>query len=332
VRALPLVLVLVGCGSSWDLREGVQGPPLECESLLNYYVDADGDGWGDPGTVDAPAEPQPLCNPDENAQLTATNAMDCDDSDPDIGPDAGVCPASIGDDDAGEVARIGLVRGTSEYLFVLATGPEAERGAVEEKATEAEDWCESWAGQLTEGSPEGDRGLIVLTDPAEVAEVNTALDEALATVGLDGVSCSGTELGCVAMFVGMRWEGGVPTSCESPVVFDGGWVWEDGQGPTGDIPFCDNIEPTPQDFMVGTQLCGLDDADEIVASLRMALVRRSNGWCLGTAPFQPGLPNLDEFGVSRGNHPDSAFFACERPVFDPAKYVDVPEAGAREGK
>jgi hypothetical protein len=330
VRALPVILVLAGCGSSWDLREGAEGPPLECESLLNYYVDADGDGWGDPGTADEPATPLPLCQPDEGANRTATNAMDCDDADENIGPDAGACPQSVGDDVV-PVERVGLVRGTSEYLFFLATGDALERGQVEETAAEAEDWCASWAGEPTESAPEGDRGLAVLTDPAEVAEVNDALDEAIGLIQGGDTACSGTETGCVAFFVGMRWEGTLPADCDDPS-FDGGWVWDDGQGPTGDIPFCDNVEPTPQDFMIGGRLCDPSlDSEAIVEQLRLALVRRDQGWCLGPAPFQPGIGNLEE-GISLGNHPDSAFFACERPVFDPANYVDVPEAGAREEK
>lgn len=328
MRVLPVILVLAGCGSSWDLREGAEGPPLECESLLNYYIDDDGDGWGDPGTAEDPADPMPLCQPDETLKRTATNAMDCDDTNDKIGPDAGACPDSVGDDDV-DVARVGLVRGTSEYLFFLATGLPIDRGQVEETAAESEDWCASWAGEATPDAPEGDRGLAVLTDAAEVADVLEELDNEALTLLEDGTAnCSGDETDCVAFFVGMRWEGTLPSDCDDPS-FDGGWVWDDGQGPTGDIPFCDNIEPTPQDFMVGTQLCGMNNRDDIVADLRVALVRRDQGWCLGPAPFMPGLGNLEE-GIPLGNHPDSAFFACERPVFDPANYVDVPEAGARQ--
>lgn len=336
MRVLPVILVLAGCGSSWDLREGAEGPPLECESLLNYYLDEDGDGWGSPGTEADPAVPVPLCAPDDGSGLTATNAMDCDDTDPDIGPDAGACPATVGDNDA-DAARIGLVRGNSEYLLFVATGSALDRGTVEETAAEAEAWCASWAGEATESAPEGDRGLVVLTDPAEVNEVvlaeeageESVFNQAFAAIGGGDTGCAdGTEQGCVAFFVGMSWQGTLPSSCDDPT-FDGEWVWDDGLEQDR-IPYCDNVEPTPQDFMVGTQLCGMDNRDDIVADLRIALVRRDSGWCLGAAPFDPALGNVQD-GASLGNHPDSAFFACERPVYDPADYVDVPEEGARQG-
>ena len=55
---------LAGCGSYWDIRKGEE-LPIGCAGLLNWYHDADGDQWGDPGSA-----PKADCGPDqENISL-----------------------------------------------------------------------------------------------------------------------------------------------------------------------------------------------------------------------------------------------------------------------
>ena len=297
MRVLPIMLIVAGCGSNWDLRKGAQGPPLQCESLLNYYVDEDGDGWGERGDGEDP-QPQPLCAP--KGTLSATNAMDCDDNDADIGAKVGNCPSEIADGDPEAV--VGFVRGESEYLFALPDNEEVRH-------TDAAMKCTSWAGQPTADAPPGDRGLAVLTDFAEVQDVFNTLDAALEELGVSGTP---------ALFVGMRWD--EPT---------GGWVWDDADRtpPTGDIGFCNNQEPDLMAFAPYLNENDLRDNqpaafDLLVETSRLALVRNGNSWCLGVPPYDLTAPG----GVSPENSPEYANYMCERPAPDPAGYRDVPES------
>ena len=45
---------IAGCGSYWDLRPG-EVLAIGCADLLNYYLDVDGDGWGERGGGAHPA-------------------------------------------------------------------------------------------------------------------------------------------------------------------------------------------------------------------------------------------------------------------------------------
>lgn len=80
-RAFLLPLLATGCGSSWTLDDGRLGAAAgACADPVSIYIDADGDGHGDPrGFVERGCVPGPG---------QADNATDCDDTNPDINPDA----------------------------------------------------------------------------------------------------------------------------------------------------------------------------------------------------------------------------------------------------
>ena len=69
MRLLPTLLVLAACGSGPD-------DPVKCKQS-SWFIDADGDGFGDPQSEDAGCD-----QPDEGVH----DNTDCDDSDPDAHP------------------------------------------------------------------------------------------------------------------------------------------------------------------------------------------------------------------------------------------------------
>ena len=155
---MPLLLVVAGCGSYWDLRKG-ESLAVDCESKLNYYVDDDGDGWGEAGT-----DPQALCSPDPGKKLTASNDRDCDDSLAGITARIGACPVDV---TAGDF--VGTVRGDSEYL-ALDDSYRYSQGPAR---------CERWSGSvaLPDEDTEADRGLTMLKDNGELTDLLDLLDE-----------------------------------------------------------------------------------------------------------------------------------------------------------
>jgi hypothetical protein len=296
VRLLPVAL-LVGCGSYWDLREGALGPPLDCQSLLNYYTDADGDGWGERGSAGDEPAPTPLCAPDVAAQLTATNAMDCDDNDPLVGAKIGNCPVEFASGDP--ESMLGLEYGGAEYLLALPDNEQVRH-------TVAGAQCESWSGVLTEGAPEGDRGLAVLSDAAEMKEIQDRIDELQPT-------------GPLEFFVGIRWDDE-----------QGGWFWDNpeqtnAEGATG---YCNVTPPELSEFAPFLNLDALEPEvrERFIEQTRLALIRQESGsWCIGVPPvvLEP-LAEGEEWDES--SSPEYANFICERPSPDPLSYEDVPES------
>lgn len=129
-----MVWLLLACGSSWRLREG-ERLALGC-ATASYWLDADGDGWGDP---DVPE--QPLCGPDADLGLTATVGLDCDDADPEVtGRVGSLCPVDLV---IGTPAGVlGVEWGGVEYA--AAWGPQA----VTTDAVGAADACAAWGGGL----------------------------------------------------------------------------------------------------------------------------------------------------------------------------------------
>jgi hypothetical protein len=283
---LPLSLSVAACGSYWDLREG-ESLDVDCEGKLNYYVDTDGDGWGEPSST-----PEPLCQPDADNLLTASNNRDCDDSLGGITARIAECPAAIATD---EGDLFGLVRGGSEYLALehpdgwrYSSGPST---------------CHRWSGSLTveaeqtEGGAAPDKGLAQLRDAGELADVLEALEEA----------------GWVdaELFVGIRWDSSAET-----------WVWENGDALAGGtLPFCDNREIEPIDFYPNLERGVVDDDGNAVvdAAARLALRREADGsdWCWGLPGDDDAIDDSREY----------AGVLCERPVPDTAAYRDVPESG-----
>lgn len=210
MRSTPVLLALslAGCGSYWDLREGLS-LDVDCDTKLNYYLDLDGDGWGEPS-----ATPEPLCAPDPANNLTASNNRDCDDAVDAITARIESCPAAIVDE-SGDY--LGVVRGGSEYLAL--DRPEGWR------YSSAFDPCLGWAGDLPATDADGlplDKGLAQLKDSGELNDLLQVLEDGGWTD--------------TPMFVGIAWNGS-------------DWAWEDGTPLDGTVGFCNNDDSiVPADF------------------------------------------------------------------------------------
>lgn len=103
-------MLLAGCGYHWDLPEGAIDTGC---TTAPFFVDADGDGWGDPSST-----AQMLCQGDEELQYTARNARDCDDADKLVtGRVGSICPDSLV---SGGTSYAGDIYGGSEFVIVHA--------------------------------------------------------------------------------------------------------------------------------------------------------------------------------------------------------------------
>ncbi len=91
---LPLGLLLAGCGATWEPVDGKLGVDCPTDALRSWYTDADGDGFGDPRAYKGRA-----CL---GAADQVSNSLDCDDTDPDVNPDAQEVCNGIDDDCVGE--------------------------------------------------------------------------------------------------------------------------------------------------------------------------------------------------------------------------------------
>lgn len=285
------LLTLAGCGSYWDLRKGEE-LSIGCAGLLNWYPDADGDHWGDPGS-----SPTPRCGPDADNQLTASNARDCDDVDPGItGRVGSLCPSQMFSylNEAGSSCVAGVQSGDSEFVVTCEGSPLAG-------STLARQECEAWAGWVTPEAAEqgtaGQHGLASLQTDFEYADVVAWLETVAAGQPM-------------AVWVDLQWTGAIDTA-------SGSWEWPDNGGTAPNwIPPCDGVEIGPVDFWPGLQL-GVPESDvtleESLPDLREALVYDGSSWCRGT-PDVAGEP----FG------PRTALALCERPAPVLTDYEDVP--------
>ncbi len=251
------VVVVAGCGSYWDLRKGEE-LPIGCSTLLNYYIDEDGDGWGAPGD-----SPTPLCVPDEGQKLTATNDLDCDDFDGTItGKVGAVCPQNMDPDGTPDFA--GLLRGDSEFVVVYDE-------TLPARFTIAEDHCRSWSGALTGPlASDAHRGLAVLENQAEFNDVVDWLE--------------GIVTAPYAAFVGTLWNGDSSS---------GDWEWQDGSVDFNFIGFCGGAQPTVTDFyplLIPSDSAGREALDSHAPEVRLALVYDGVDWCLGL-PSDAVLPD-----------------------------------------
>ncbi len=250
MRTLLLVplIAMAGCGSYWDIRAG-EDLPIGCANLLNYYLDVDGDGWGQAGA------PTPLCEPDVAEGLTASNDLDCDDDDNQITGQVGsLCPEDL--DPEGTSCYAGLLRGDSEFLVTCGSSP-TQRYSI------AESRCHAWSGQETEEGVPGHRGLAQLESEVEVFDVVAWLED------LPEVQPG------FAVFVDLRWDGDLDS---------GSWRWPDGSSPDSIAP-CGGSEPGVDDFypaLVPGDPNAEPTLEEHKDEVRLALVWDGTSWCRGT--------------------------------------------------
>ena len=99
--------VSTGCGDDSDLPEPID---VGCSNMASYYLDSDGDDWGEPGSDIL------LCRADHETGYTASNGLDCDDDDPSVTGQAGsVCPDQMV---PGGVDYAAVVHGSTEFVAV----------------------------------------------------------------------------------------------------------------------------------------------------------------------------------------------------------------------
>jgi hypothetical protein len=299
VRGALLVsfLSLAGCGSYWDIRKGEE-LSIGCAGLLNWYPDADGDQWGDPGSA-----PTPRCGPDQEKQLTASNALDCDDADVGItGRVGALCPGEMftGADPEGSRCVAGTRSGESEFVTTCEGSPLVG-------FTMARQDCEAWAGWITPEAAEqgavGQHGLASLQTEFEFA----AVTEWLETVA------NGEP---IAVWVDLQWTGTIDSS-------SGAWQWPDNGGTLPNwVPPCGDTDVGPVDFWPDL-VVGLPESDttleESLDEVRQALIYDGTEWCRGV-PDALGTP----FG------PREAFALCERPAPILTNFEDVPDEEGNE--
>lgn len=279
--ALATTVWLTGCGSYWDLREGqklaISG------KRLNYYIDEDGDGWGRPDSA-----PTPLDAPDPSKQLTASNALDCDEQDRLVtGRTGALCPTEIG---GGSPEVSGQVVGQSEFVATWGSSPTLH-------FSEGGFQCEAWAGGPTPDVPETAHYGLASLETAN--EYNSVVDW-----------LAGLTTGPMSFWVDLVWNGDLEA---------GQWEWPDGTVPTY-VPACGGVEPHPADLYPDLVL-GLPEADETLAAhlphMRLALVYDGTEWCRGV-PEAKGGP----YG------PRDAHVVCERYTPSLRLYEEAADGGS----
>lgn len=257
-----VVLGAAGCGSYWDLPKGEE-LPYGCAGELNWYVDTDGDNFGDPLSL-----PEVSCDP---VTGRAPNALDCDDQDAAITGRIGtICPVELG---AGEY-QTGTT-GTGDPIYEYLSAPSTcNSGVVIEGVeyvgtcgdvrmgfTQAATTCLHWAGWPEDGSD----GLALIDSPSGTLEgfLN----------GLDG------QIGDFGAWIDVRWEPGTDP------LYDGSWVLGSG-APADAYPLCQG-SLTPADFWPDVNFndpVARDNVESVVPDLRLALLKDGDNWCMGVPP------------------------------------------------
>lgn len=152
-------LALTGCVSRFVLTEYLE--EIVCDQ--SYFLDSDGDGWGDDAT-----DPVVACDADPATGFTATNGRDCRDDDEQV---TGRVASACGDElVAGGSLYEGVILGDSEYIVVYGdTTPVWSEHAV----SACGPW--GWGGQLA-----------TFDTPEDLAAVTGLLDDVITTEGYAG--------------------------------------------------------------------------------------------------------------------------------------------------
>ena len=298
---LTLLLAAAGCSATWGFG-GDENDVLytQCAEPKTYYLDVDGDGWGDPqqpGVQDA-------CEPDAVNFYTATNARDCDDSEDAVtGLVGSLCPSDMSYTETDDIDYVGLIAGGNEFVYLH--GSPSQTPFVD--AQDAEERCAQWgATELIDGVWTSTGGL------ATFGLGDNALDDLQRSVD-DLVD---VKQGFVA-FVGIEWSG---------TALDGAWTWTDDSDDVliDSIGWCGNVQPLPEDYFPGlnpTDAAHAAIIEDALTWMRLALIRDSkNEWCLGL----PGDTVAD--GAL-----DQAHVVCERLPPNPTDYEVSYVEGAEEG-
>lgn len=169
MRISPLFVVLVACPKP-DTEGADTGPACE----LTFFLDADGDGHGDPNTAGETA-----CAPDTATGFTASAADDCDDADFDV-TWATTCPAVFVNSCEGSVTQFSI--GTTDYLLVGPSAADPSKASCVVLPTAVDGLCAMW-------SPEAKP--LALDDDGEFAAVKSHVQADYHAFWIDAVRVDG---------------------------------------------------------------------------------------------------------------------------------------------
>jgi hypothetical protein len=175
---LAVCLLSSGCFSSWSVVSDID---TGC-TIAPYYLDVDGDRWGDPSVP-----PELACEGNDGSGFTARNGRDCDDADFDItGLVGSICPERLVTDDT---PHVGVQHGSSEYAVVVDDPVAAEVSELR-WAQYGADACSArgWGG-----------GLATFESSEELSAVKNSVESAV-YAGWVGLVPDGSG--------GWSWEGG----------------------------------------------------------------------------------------------------------------------------
>lgn len=339
-RAVALVAVLAplgGCFSYWDLAAD-ENLEYGCSGKLNWYPDCDRDGFGAPGAgvvvtdcelqLDDADIAASGCEAGEGIPL-ASNQLDCDDTDPGVTANVGICPQQIGEGqyidpltgflverETPSNCVIGAQAGGVEYVATCFDENEA-RSSVELSAEESSTGCVRWGGSLR-----NDEAADEIEGFVGLARLRTESDGLTAL--LDEISATGVR----AVWLDLSYD-----------FAESSWSYQ-GAGDADNIPQawlpCPGPEPSLADFVddVNPNLVNQDSDGDGVPDMveleqgtdphnsndvsnertgdRLALILQDDGvWCWG-APARFGLPAA------------TAYALCQRPIPDPRIYAVSP--------
>jgi hypothetical protein len=189
-----LVLAMVGCGQNFNT---IRTDPVCTE--YPWFLDADGDGWGDPDTTGIVQ-----CDADDASGYVVQNNRDCDDADASITARAGsLCPAEVvlG---TGSIEQFAI--GNTEYLVADVSSADITDGSSVVWPEYARDVCgpEGWGGTYVvvdgDGTIHEDQidtardpaGLFVANDPQELVDVGAHVTSEYWATWIRAVGDSGT--------------------------------------------------------------------------------------------------------------------------------------------
>lgn len=315
-----------GCASSWGLTNA---DVLQNCKTKYYYMDADGDGWGDPNS-----ERQEICDRDVDVDsgVTARNALDCDDADASVtGRIDALCPHEL-------VTEIEYEPGTGDPSdwYVTARGTETELVATGGNTPTgyplaAEAACFYWGGSLAKLSSGDDKGNLL-------AAIEASLD--------------GTE--SYAAWVAIMWDFEA-TDSQSPNWGGQGafrWMEPEDMDPNGSLPgapaenfpeltgsgetitWCGDTAPVevyPESYEDSNEEAypNVGDAYEQQWLKRVALVGTAEGgsyrWCYGSPDFGDDYDWSSAHMICERQAPSSE---CENTVSDYCDYRTPEETAA----
>lgn len=319
------LLMGTGCASSWGLTD--LGDIAQCKTKF-YYMDADGDGWGDPAI-----EREEICseNVDVESGWTARNGLDCDDADDGVtGRIDALCPHEL-------VTEIEYEPGTGDPSdwYVTARGPETELVATGGSTPAgyplaAEAACFYWGGSLAKLTAGEDKGNVLSAIEATLDGSETYAAWVAILWDYDLSSPSGADWGAKGNF---RWMEPEDMDPEGTLPGAASENFPELVGTGESITWCSDVPPVEVHLQDG-ELNGVTwkkgDAYSDQWLKRVALVGTPDGggsyrWCYGSPEFASDYDWSQAHMICERMAPSSE---CEKSANDYCDYRTPEETAA----